>query len=70
MTLPVSALVSENQETFVYLVENGKCKKTPVMTGAYSGGMAEITEGLTPGAKVVESPADYDLKDGASVEVK
>ncbi len=70
VNLPVSALVSENQETFVYLVENGKCKKTPVITGAYSGGMAEITEGLTPGAKVVESPADYDLKDGASVEVK
>lgn len=68
--LPVSALVNENQETFVYVVENGKCKKTPVITGIYSGGMVEISSGLEKGAQVVENPASHDLKDGGTVEAE
>lgn len=62
--LPVSALVNENQETFVYLVEEGKCRKTSVTTGTYGGGMVEIMEGLEAGAEVVDSPEEYGLKDG------
>lgn len=65
--VPVSALVTENQETFVYLVEEGKCRKTSVTTGTYSGGMVEITEGLEAGAEVVDSPEEYGLKDGDEV---
>lgn len=68
--LPVSALVNENQETFVYLVEDGVCRRVPVETGVYSGGMVKIIGGLETGAKAVENPDSYSLKDGMKVKEK
>lgn len=68
--LPVSALVNENQGTFVYLVENGICRKVPVVTGTYSGGMVKITEGPEAGAQVVVDPDSHSLKDGMKVEIR
>lgn len=68
--LPVSALVNEGQNTFVYLVENSICRKVPVVTGIYSGGMVKITEGPETGAQVVENPDSYSLKDGMKVKIK
>ena len=67
--LPVSALFTEEQSTFVYIVEDGICKKTPVIIETYSGGMVKITEGPETGARVIENPADYQLKDGMKVIV-
>ena len=37
----------------LYLVEGGKAHKVPVTVGVDDGKMAEITEGLKPGAQVV-----------------
>lgn len=68
--LPVSALFSEDQNTFVYVVEDGACRKVPVETGTYSGGMVKITGELKTGAEVVENPEAYQLKDGGKVVVK
>ena len=68
--LPVSALISEEQDTFVYIVEDGVCKKTPVITGVYSSGMVRITEGPEAGTRVIGTPSDYSLKDGMKVSVK
>lgn len=68
--LPVSALFSEDQNTYVYIVEDGVCKKTAVSTGVYSGGMVKITEGPEAGTRVIENPGDYSLKDGMKVEIK
>lgn len=68
--LPVAALFTEEQNTYVYVVEDGVCKKTPVMTDVYSGGMVRITEGPKAGTSVIENPADYPLKDGMKVKTK
>lgn len=68
--LPVSALFSEDQNTYVYIVEDGVCKKTAVSTGVYSGGMVKITEGPEAGTRVIENPGDYSLKDGMKVNIK
>ena len=68
--LPVSALFNEDQDTFVYLVENGVCQKVSVTTGVYSGGMVKIMEGPETGAQVVENPESYALKDGMKVNIK
>ena len=68
--LPVSALVNEDQDTFVYQVKEGVCRKVPVATGIYSGGMVKITEGPEAGEQVVVNPDAYSLKDGMKVKVK
>ena len=68
--LPVSALINEDQETFVYQVEEGVCRKVPVAAGIYSGGMVKITEGPEAGAQVIVDSDAYSLKDGMKVKVK
>lgn len=67
--IPVSALANENQETIVYTVENGICRKMAVTTGVYSGGFVEILSGLSDGQQIIDHPGDYELKDGAKIEV-
>lgn len=54
----------------MYLVENGICRKVPVATGTYSGGMVKITEGPETEAQVIVNPDSHSLKDGMKVEVR
>ncbi|MDD3367616.1 MAG: efflux RND transporter periplasmic adaptor subunit [Lachnospiraceae bacterium] len=46
LSVPVSALVTEDGVTCVYVVADGKKTLVPVTTGVYSGGMVEIISGL------------------------
>lgn len=51
--VPELAVVGENEDTFVFTVENGKAKRLKVRTGLRQNGLVEVLEGLRPGQPVV-----------------
>lgn len=57
IAVPASALIEGAQESFVYVDSSGYFVRTPVKTGAVLNGTIEITDGLTPGDRVVTSAA-------------
>jgi len=52
LVLPVSAVTANQDEHFVYVVEDGEVTKTRVKVGANNNTHVEITDGLSEGAKV------------------
>lgn len=48
LTIPREALRTQDAAHFVYRVEDGKLKRTPVETGLFSAMRVEITKGLRP----------------------
>lgn len=55
-TVPRSALLRTSEGTFVYTVNGDAYFRTPVRTGAESGGRIGIADGLLPGDQVVVKP--------------
>ncbi|MGE4180366.1 MAG: efflux RND transporter periplasmic adaptor subunit [Limisphaerales bacterium] len=55
-TVPRSALLRTSEGTFVYTVNGDAYFRTPVRTGAESGGRIGITDGLLSGDQVVVKP--------------
>jgi len=68
LTLPAETLMPEKQNTFVFVVSDGKAHKTKVETGADDGVDVEIRTGLQGNEQVVLPGADPPA-DGAPVEV-
>lgn len=68
LSVPELAVIGEGDSRFVYTVENGKAKRTPVRTGMRSDGRVEIVEGLAPGQRVVTEGV-VKLSDGMSVRL-
>ena len=68
IVLPVSAVIEKEEEVYVYIVEDGKAKKTPVTTGIESGETIEITSGLADGMQIVTKGQTY-VSDGEAVNV-
>ncbi|MCC2671157.1 MAG: putative Acriflavine resistance protein acrA, partial [Armatimonadetes bacterium] len=68
ITIPSEAVMGK-EDRFVYVVTGGKAHKTPVQVGVDDGKVAEVTEGLNPGAVVVVIGRDT-LVDGASVKTE
>ena len=68
LSVPELAVVGEGDSRFVYTVENGVAKRTPVRTGLRSEGRIEILEGLKPGQPVVTEGV-VKLSDGMKVRV-
>lgn len=67
VTVPIESLVYNNDnEPFVYTVENDVVKTTPVEIGIQSTTKVEVLSGLTAGDAVVLSPNE-DVKDGITV---
>ncbi|MBZ2207648.1 efflux RND transporter periplasmic adaptor subunit [Massilia soli] len=68
--LPLAALRTENNRDIVYTVENGKVVSTPVTLGLRNedDGMAEVTQGLAVGARVLVARLD-GVKPGSKVKV-
>ena len=64
--MPTGALFRIGSDWAVYVVENGRVKRTIVKLGHQTGREAEVTSGLAPGAQVVLHPGDT-LTDGARV---
>lgn len=67
LQVPQSALFRHDGGWAVFVVEGGRARLRPVELGQRSGLRAQITGGLTAGARVVTHPGD-ELSDGARVE--
>lgn len=67
MTIPIEALVYDNNnEPFVYTVENDVIKSKPVEIGIQSATKVEVLSGLSADEMVVLSPSE-DVKNGITV---
>jgi multidrug efflux pump subunit AcrA (membrane-fusion protein) len=69
--LPASLIHKDEGGSFVWLVDQSQnvVRKTAVTTGkTASGGLVEVTEGLSTGNRVVARSYE-DLRDGASIQV-
>ncbi len=62
------AVMTDDEGTYVYVVEDNKAKKVVVETGIDNGQQIEITSGLEEGMNVVVKGQTY-LTDGTDVEV-
>lgn len=52
LTVPDQALLYHRGEAFVYVVEGGEARRSPVKQGALAGGRVEVASGLSPGDRV------------------
>lgn len=68
IVLPRNAVITKDDETYVYVVENGTAKKVAVETGIEAGETIEIAKGLKKGDNVVTKGQTY-LSDGEEVNV-
>lgn len=66
LTVPSAAVVHEDNETVVYVVENDAAVRRLVRVGIESGGQVEILEGLGDNEKVVVT-GQGSLRDGSKV---
>jgi len=66
LRLPISALFRDGDGWAVFAVEAGQAVKTPVTIGHRSTEVAEVLDGLSPGARVVLHPGDK-VSDGVLV---
>jgi len=68
LQVPADAVFDEGHGPFVYKLDRGHVRKTPVRIGLSSLTAAEVTEGLEPGDVVVVGPAP-GIEDGMRVDV-
>jgi RND family efflux transporter MFP subunit len=67
LLIPVTAILSAYDDTFVYTVENGLAKRAVVVIGIASGNDREIISGLSDGAHIV-TEGIYALSDNQPVQ--
>lgn len=68
LVLPRDAVLSSDNENYVFTVENGIAKKTPVSIGLDTGDRIEVVDGLHEGADVVIKGQTY-LSDGDPISI-
>ncbi|SLN70412.1 efflux RND transporter periplasmic adaptor subunit [Oceanibacterium hippocampi] len=68
LVIPEEAVVAESGTNFVFLLEDGKARRRKVTVGRRDFGIAEIVEGLQPGAVVV-TRGTGKLREGSAVRV-
>jgi len=68
IVLPRNAVITKDDETYVYVVEDGTAKKVMVELGIEAGETIEITKGLKDGDDVVTKGQTY-ISDGEAVNV-
>jgi HlyD family secretion protein len=66
LLVPAGALLREADAWAVFVVRDGRARRTRVQIGHVGSGSAEVLGGLQPGARVVVLPPDQ-LRDGARV---
>jgi membrane fusion protein (multidrug efflux system) len=67
LLLPVEALVKEKANSFVFIFDGGKLKKTPVQVGFNDGTNVEIVAGIKA-ADLAIVPGQQALRDGQLVK--
>lgn len=65
-TLPAEAIKKDGDQSYVFIVEDGKAKRVNVNAGESAGESIEIIDGLSADDQVILSPAD-DLQSGMEV---
>ena len=68
LIVPTSAVVDNNGENYLYIIEDGIAKKTTVLTGLQNDDKIEILRGLKGGETVAVSNANH-LFDGMPVQI-
>lgn len=68
LAVPELAVVGDGDERFVFVVEDGKAKRTRVETGIRQNGLVEILGGVKPGQTVVTDGV-VKLTDGVPVRL-
>ncbi|MDF3001762.1 MAG: efflux transporter periplasmic adaptor subunit [Bacillota bacterium] len=66
--VPVKSVVTNNGESYLFVLEDGVAKKTSVVTGLKNDEEIEIVKGLKGGEQVAGDNANH-LLDGMSVEI-
>ena len=66
LTIPAAALVVEDNDTVVFVVENGAAVRRQVVTGIESDGLVEILDGLGEDEQIVIT-GQGGLRDGSKV---
>lgn len=69
LQVPQSALFRHDDGWAVFVVRGGRAERQPVDVGYRSGLRAQITDGLSEGARVVTHPGE-ELEDGSRVEAR
>ena len=59
VVIPRQAVLTQSNETVVYLVNNGQAYRQPVQTGLDNGITIEITAGITPGDEVIVTGQNF-----------
>lgn len=65
--IPQDALIRIDNQSHVFIVEEGTAKRTNVVTGLQDGGCFEVVEGLSAGSVLIVT-GQNNLRDGAKVE--
>jgi HlyD family secretion protein len=68
LTVPNSAILSDDGVDYVFTYQNGEAKKHQVAVGTRVKNVAEIREGLQPGEQIIVAGAGF-LNDGDPVAV-
>lgn len=66
--LPKAALQGGGNDSVVYVISDGKAKRTRVTLGRENGARVQVLDGVVPGAMVVTA-GQAALRDGAEVQV-
>lgn len=66
MRVPLPALFRHDGGWAVFRAEGGRARLTPVTLGHRNGSTAEVTEGLSPGDRVILHPSD-GIADGTAI---
>lgn len=69
LTVPLGAVQQDGEESFVFVVEDGKAVKRQIETGSSTTKRIEVTKGLSEKAQVVVESPDH-LKDEMEVTVE
>jgi len=69
LQIPIDAVTRLESDQYVYTVQNGKARKVPIVMGARSDLLVEVTQGLTGTEPVIVSGKDL-VTDGAAVEAR
>ncbi|MEF2968780.1 efflux RND transporter periplasmic adaptor subunit [Paenibacillus sp. M1] len=67
LTVPTTAVIREESNSFVYVYAEGKVEKRQVQLGRLNGMYQEVTSGLSQGDQIVIS-GQYQLKDQQEVD--
>ncbi|MDA0661363.1 MAG: efflux RND transporter periplasmic adaptor subunit [Proteobacteria bacterium] len=68
LVIPEEAIVAETADSFVFVVEDNKVQRRSISVGRREFGIAEVTDGLSPGAVVV-TRGTGKLRNGATVKI-